>query len=368
VREFFVHNALYWIEEFAFDGLRVDAVHAIRDNSDEHILTAIGRAVRTGPGARRHVHLIAENAANEAQRLGYPKTPDRFDAQWNDDVHHCLHVLLTGETDGYYTDYAQHPAHRLARALAEGFAFQGEYSKHESRIRGTPSAHLPPTAFVNFLQNHDQIGNRPHGERLTALVANEAALRAAVALLLLAPAIPLLFMGEEWGAREPFAYFCDFHPELAALVRAGREQEFSGFARLKGDNGAPVPDAAAASTFEGAKLYWGGLEDPRAAEWLGFYRNLLAIRHAEIVPRISTIERASYSVIEGSCAARVAWTLADGSSLLVLFNLGEQLIPMPGRNGGRVLFSTLAGHGAPSALPPWSVLWLMQEPNGQGQS
>jgi malto-oligosyltrehalose trehalohydrolase len=367
VREFFVHNALYWLEEFAFDGLRVDAVHAIRDASEEHILTAIGRAVRTGPGVGRHVHLIAENNANEAQRLGYPNQPDRFDAQWNDDVHHCLHVLLTGETDGYYTDFAKAPAQQLARALAEGFVFQGEYSQHESGFRGTPSAQLPPTAFVNFLQNHDQIGNRPRGERLPTLVRNEAALRAAVALLLLAPAIPMLFMGEEWGAREPFAYFCDFHPELAAQVRAGREQEFAGFARLKGGNSAPLPDAAAASTFEAAKLYWGGLEDPHAAEWLNFYKRLLAIRRSEIVPRIPTIKSAEFAGGDGNSAARVSWTLADDSGLLLLFNLGDRELAAPGSASGRVLFSTLVTEGVPAALPPWSVLWIARAAPARAQ-
>jgi maltooligosyltrehalose trehalohydrolase len=367
VREFFVNNALYWLEEYAFDGLRVDAVHAIRDAGDEHILATIAKAVRTGPGATRHVHLIAENGANEAQRLGFPNQSDRFDAQWNDDVHHCLHVILTGESDGYYTDFAKQPVRLLARALAEGFVFQGEYSQHESATRGTPSAHLPPTAFVNFLQNHDQVGNRPHGDRLPSLVANEAALRAAAAIVLLAPAIPLLFMGEEWGAREPFAYFCDFHPELAAQVRAGRDQEFAGFARLREGRGTPLPDPAAASTFEAAKLYWGGLEDPHAAEWFSYYQKLLSTRRSEIVPRIPLIERARYTASESSTAARVEWPSADGSALLLLFNLGDRLAAVPGSNGGHTLFSTLSGQGAPSALPPWSVLWIAQDPAGSGQ-
>src|SRR5690606_33956629 len=144
------------------------------------------------------------------------------DAQWNDDEHHCLHVILTGETDGYYADYAGRPQALLARCLAEGYAYQGEVSHHEGEVpRGEPSAHLPPTAFVPFLQNHDQIGNRARGERLAHLVDNDDALYAVIAVLLLAPSPPLLFMGEEWAAPEPFPYFCDFGPELAQKVREG---------------------------------------------------------------------------------------------------------------------------------------------------
>ena len=368
VRDFFVHNALYWLEEFAFDGLRVDAVHAIHDQSEVHILTAIARAVRAGPGATRHVHLIAENAANEAQRLGYPAVQERFDAQWNDDVHHCLHVLLTGETADYYTDFGQHPANQLARALAEGFVFQGEYSQHAQSARGSVSSHLPPTAFVNFLQNHDQIGNRPLGDRLASLVASAAALRAAVAIVLLGPAIPLLFMGEEWGAREAFAYFCDFKPELTARVRAGREQEFAGFARLTGGEGAAVPDAAADSTFESAHLYWGQLEDPCSAQMLAFYQRLLALRRSEIVPRIPLI-RASHYVGGGTeSASRVAWTLADGSELLLVFNLSDRRVPAAGRNEGRVLYATGPAESNPTALEAWSVLWLLREQGEQQRS
>lgn len=360
VRDFFVHNALYWLEEFAFDGLRVDAVHAIHDDSDVHILSAIASAVRAGPGAQRHVHLIAENNANEAHRLGYPLVTERFDAQWNDDLHHCLHVLLTRETDGYYVDFSEQPANKLARALAEGFVFQGEYSRHEQANRGSMSTHLPPTAFVNFLQNHDQIGNRPLGDRLTSLVASEAALRAAVAILLLAPAIPMLFMGEEWGAHEPFAYFCDFKPELAALVRVGREQEFVGFARLKGGEGIAAPDAAAVGTFEHARLYWGQLEDPHSADWLAFYQRLLALRHAEIVPRIPLI-RASHYADGSDRASRVVWTLADGSELVLMFNLSDRPVATSGRTDGRVLYATMNADPPPIVLEAWSVLWLLQE-------
>ena len=218
VRRFFIENALYWLQEYRFDGLRFDAVHAIGDPAwlDE-MASEIRERIQPG----REVHLILENEHNRAEHLrGHatitgvrsvfesehdaPVTGD-FDAQWNDDGHNALHVLLTGEHDSYYENYRKQPAQKLARCLAEGFAYQGDFAPVQQRARGTPSAHLPPTAFVLFLQNHDQIGNRALGERLTVLTS-EARLRAATTLLLLSPQIPLLFMGEQWGARSPFFF------------------------------------------------------------------------------------------------------------------------------------------------------------------
>ncbi|HEY6863977.1 MAG TPA: malto-oligosyltrehalose trehalohydrolase, partial [Burkholderiales bacterium] len=212
VREFFVHNALYWLEEYRFDGLRFDAVHAIHDASRPDIVEEIADRVRAGPGRERAIHLVLENDANRARYLerGPDGRPRRYTAQWNDDVHHAFHVLLTGESDGYYSDYADRPAARLGRCLTEGFAYQGEPSPfRDGEIRGEPSAHLPPTAFVSFIQNHDQVGNRALGERISRL-APEAALEAAMAVLLLAPSPPMLFMGDEFAAATPFLFFCDF--------------------------------------------------------------------------------------------------------------------------------------------------------------
>ena len=173
----------------------------------------------------------------------HPGRSNKYDAQWDDDVHHCLHTILTGEKDGYYSDYAEQPHAKLCRSLAEGFVYQGEYSNIREAPRGEPSAHLPPTAFVIFLQNHDQIGNRALGERLGHIVKNEEALRAATAVLLLAPSPPMLFMGEEWNAPEPFPYFCDFGQELATKVREGRKKEFQHFERFRDpSNSDSIPD------------------------------------------------------------------------------------------------------------------------------
>src|ERR1051325_7054552 len=222
VRRFFTENALYWLMEYRFDGLRFDAVHAI---TEQDWLDEMAREVRATVEKDRHVHLVLEHDGNVAEHLRR-----NFDAQWNDDAHHVLHVMLTGENEGYYRDYAGCPAERLARALREGFIYQGDPSAHrEGEPRGTPSADLPPTSFVLFLQNHDQIGNRAFGDRLAAIARPEA-LEAAIALQLLCPQIPLIFMGEEIASPTPFQFFTDHHGELADAVREGRRREFASFA------------------------------------------------------------------------------------------------------------------------------------------
>jgi len=182
VRRFFVHNALYWLEEFRFDGLRLDAVHAIVDPAEPDIVAEIAAAVRDGPGRAREIHLVLENDRNEAHRLERDPSgaPRIATAQWNDDAHHAFHVLATGESDGYYADFADDTRAKLARALAEGFVYQGERSVYRGHRRGSPSGALPPCAFVNFLQTHDQVGNRACGERIGAL-APTPAVEAAIA-------------------------------------------------------------------------------------------------------------------------------------------------------------------------------------------
>ncbi|HEY2531095.1 MAG TPA: malto-oligosyltrehalose trehalohydrolase, partial [Xanthobacteraceae bacterium] len=189
VRDFFIDNALYWLEEYHFDGLRFDAVHAIFDDNAPDIIDEIGDAVRRAMPSRE-IHLVLENDRNEARRLTRRNgRPERFTAQWNDDLHHILHVLITGDTAGYFGDYASDPAGLLGRALADGFAYQGEASPFRNgEPRGGPSAALPPTAFVAFLQNHDQVGNHPFGTRLAAR-ASEAALHAGLVIVMLSPQI-----------------------------------------------------------------------------------------------------------------------------------------------------------------------------------
>jgi maltooligosyltrehalose trehalohydrolase len=344
VRDFFIHNALFWLEEYRLDGLRLDAVHAIADDSRPDILEELAERVRLGPGRERHIHLILENDDNAARYLA--RTPEGiprlYDAQWNDDLHHALHVLLTRETDGYYADYADAPLIRLGRALTEGFAFQGEPSAYRGgRLRGEPSRGLPPAAFVPFLQNHDQVGNRAFGERLARLTEPRA-LRAAMTLLLLAPSPPLLFMGEEFASETPFRYFCDFEPELAAAVTRGRRGEFARFERFASkDAREAIPDPSDPRTFLDSKLDWADLRLPRHAEWLWFCRHLLALRHKEIIPRLPYIRpgRAGFELLKGQ-GLRVVWPLRGGGALTLLANFGVAPIGGIGRPEGRPLESS----------------------------
>ena len=355
VRDFFLHNALYWLEEYHLDGLRLDAVHAIIDTSEPHILTEIAHAVRAGPGRERPVYLVLENLANEARRLGSPGAANAFDAQWNDDSHHCLHVLVTGESDGYYEDYRDCPHRLLCRSLAEGFAYQGESSRHLGRPRGELSALLPPSAFVNFLQNHDQVGNRARGERLSQLAPAQA-LRAAAAVLLLAPSPPMLFMGEEWAAPEPFPYFCDFEPELAKKVRQGRRREFAHF---QGE----MPDPGDPATFASAHLQWTRLEEATHARMFDHYRRLLAIRRRDIVPLLPRISGGACVAFDPSGAFAVDWRLRDDGVLHLLANLRDASAPVVGRPAGRMIFATHPGIRAAfgrNELAPWSVTWLLE--------
>jgi maltooligosyltrehalose trehalohydrolase len=365
VREFFIHNALYWLEEFRFDGLRLDAVHAIIDTSQPGIVDELARCVRLGPGRDREVHLVLENEHNCARHFereagGQP----HCDAQWNDDAHHAAHVLLTGETDGYYIDYAQKPAWWLARCLAEGFAYQGEASTlRKGEHRGEVSAQLPPTAFVNFIQNHDQVGNRAFGERLGAL-APEPALRALVAIYLLAPSIPMLFMGEEFGATSPFLYFCDHHDQLADAVREGRRREFAHFPRFADPAvRESIPDPNDIATFRRSTLDWNLLHDDVHWDWQRYYRQLLALREREIVPGLAGTRGGSgaFDMI-GPRAFNVRWLLGNGSRLELLANLDAQPTAPVARPAGEALFLIAdpeAPAREPNGLAGWSVLWLI---------
>jgi maltooligosyltrehalose trehalohydrolase len=373
VRDFFIHNALYWIEEYRIDGLRLDAVHAIADDSAPGFLEDLAAAVHACVGAARHVHLVLENDHNEAAWLARRERgrPRAYTAQWNDDFHHAAHVAATGEAQGYYRDYADDPLGRLGRALSEGFIYQGEASRHrDGAARGTPSAHLPPTAFVDFLQNHDQIGNRARGERLRAL-AVDAAVDALGVLLLLSPQVPLLFMGEEWGTHRPFRFFCDFHGELAAAVREGRRREFSHFPEFHDPaSWSRVPDPNALTTFEDSRLDWGELHEEPYRGRLDRFRALLALRHREIVPRLSGIGGGSgaYETAAGQ-ALRVTWRLDDGSRLQVAANLADQPVAdLAWAAHGRCLYAHPEDHPVGTriaALRPWSVLWHLLPPTAK---
>ncbi|MBA3930389.1 MAG: malto-oligosyltrehalose trehalohydrolase [Xanthomonas sp.] len=361
VRDFFTENALYWLSEFRFDGLRFDAVHAI---SEKDWLVEMATRVRAALPPGRHAHLVLENDDNLAGLL--ERSPERlFDAQWNDDGHHALHVLLTGEAEGYYCGYTDRPTERLARCLAEGFIYQGEPSPFaEGRPRGEPSSHLPPTSFVLFLQNHDQIGNRAFGERLSVL-ADPSALFAASALLLLSPQIPLLFMGEEFGATQPFLYFTDHRtPELADAVREGRRQEFARFSAFSDPaTRARIPDPNAEQTFTAS------MPEPSGAlanYWRDRIKTLLAARHEHIIPRLAG-SRAIGAEAIGAAAVVARWRMGNGDALSMAVNLSANPVPLmpdvfPEAAGGNVLFETEDASRAvlQGDLPAYSFIAILE--------
>jgi malto-oligosyltrehalose trehalohydrolase len=368
VRDFFIHNALYWIEEFHFDGLRLDAVHAMYDRSPLHFVDELAQAVHNGPGKQRQVHLVLESDLNDATRLPHDASgrPTHATAQWNDDVHHTLHVLATGETDGYYIDYAESPVRLFGRALAEGFAYQGDASVfRDGELRGTPSDHLPPLAFVNSLQTHDQVGNRAFGERIAPL-ADEAgrsdALRALTACVLLAPSPPMLFMGEEFAASTPFLYFCDFEGELAAAVTAGRRNEFGRFARFADESvRSRIPDPNAPATFERSKLDWSERIRGQHAHWLALYSGLLRVRQAELMPWLAGAASGRFTVSpEGTL--HIDWPLAAGRHSRLYAQLANTTGAAVTPAAGDTCVYASSPISADQPIPAWSVQVWMHSP------
>lgn len=350
VRDFYVENALMWLHDYRFDGLRLDAVHAI---DDPDFLQLFNQRVRRTLPAERHVWLVLENEHNQASLLG-----SGFDGQWNDDGHNALHVLLTGEDEAYYADYCQNTIDKLARCLSQGFVFQGEPDRN-GRRRGEPSGHLPPSAFVLFLQNHDQVGNRAHGERLTRLCPPQA-LRAAITLVLLAPMIPLLFMGDEAGSEVPFLFFTDHHTALAEAVRNGRRTEFAGFkAFADAEQRAAIADPNAQATFDASRPR---LHDAAHQPWQAFYQQLLQLRHQHIIAHLPGSRALGAEVIaEQALTAR--WRLGDGSVLRIDLNLGANAVPWHLPETSSCLYCCTADALSGEHLPPYSTLVSLLPPH-----
>lgn len=355
VSQFFIENALYWLEEYRFDGLRFDAVHAIHADWRHRFLSTLAARVRETI-TDRPVHLVLENDANEAHWLR-----DGFAAQWNDDMHHVAHVVLTGETGGYYQDYQGDAVALVGRALAEGFVYQGENSVHRGgAARGESTRGLPPTAFVGFLQNHDQVGNRAFGERIHHL-AELRAVQAVTTVLLLAPQVPMLFMGEEWLADAPFLYFCDFDPELAQAVREGRRREFESFPAFSSDAArARIPDPGAPATFEASRL----VAAPSAAgqEFREHVARMLAIRHARVVPLLAGAPPCPAAMTRwGGYGLTVAWQLADGARLSLVANLGDEAaVPGPLPVGECLCAWPEPAPVEGKTIAPWSAAWWLE--------
>ncbi|KAA2315504.1 malto-oligosyltrehalose trehalohydrolase [Puniceibacterium sp. HSS470] len=313
VRDFFLSNVAMWIGDFHIDGLRIDAAHQIRDPSDPELLTEIARTARVTAGPRT-IWLVLEDERN----LTWPTQPvtGPYDAQWNDDYHHALHCLLTGEDESYYAPFAADPLADLLLALREGQVDQGQPRPGGASPRGMPSAHLPVTAFVNSNQTHDQIGNRAHGDRLISLVGDEAAW-IAHALLLTAPFIPMLFMGEEAGETAPFCFFADLPEPLASATRKGRQAEFSRFSSFSGK----VPDPMSRATFDASRPYLGQAD--RLSQWRDWTSRLVQVRRDHVLPLIRSGRGApTQAKATGARSLSVLWRFAAGE-LLINANLGS---------------------------------------------
>lgn len=338
VRAFFLANIAYWLDQFHFDGLRLDATHALIDDSPRHILAELTAAAHA-----RGAFVFAEDERNEAQ-LARPEEAggSGLDGLWADDFHHVVRVALTGERDSYFGNY-EGSAAELRDTLAHGWTYRGQAKPTDGETRGTECADLPPAAFCYCISNHDQVGNRALGQRLTA-DTTPAAYRAASALLLLSPYTPMLFMGQEWAASTPFLFFTDHNAELGRLVTEGRRKEFAGFAAFRDPaNRASIPDPQADATFLGSKLVWQELEEPAHAATLALYRTALSLRRDDAALRWRA--RGQWEVLElGPGVSAIHYRKGDERALVVFALAAGQTGDLPAGDGAdwRVVFSSNA--------------------------
>jgi len=318
VRRFITDNALYWLTEYHFDGLRIDAVHGIFDLSPRHILADIKEEVeRQAKHLGRHIVVIAENDLNDVRIVNPPRKGGYgLDAQWNDDFHHCLHTLLTKEQDGYYQDFGG--IHQMVKALREGFVYTGQYSSFRRRRHGSSSKHLSPSHFVVFSQNHDQVGNRMRGERLSTLVSFEA-LKLAAGTVLLSPNIPLLFMGEEYGEQAPFQYFVSHtDPALVEAVRRGRREEFAAF-KWQGD----IPDPQSEETFHYSRIHLDFHRQGKRKALFELYRTL--VKYRKEISSLSHLSQVGMEIKTCEEAAMLTMRRRYGEDrIFAIFNFSEK--------------------------------------------
>src|SRR4051812_979465 len=358
VREFFIHNALYWIEEYRFDGLRLDAVHAISDDSQVHVLQELSERVRTATSGRQ-VHLVLENEDNGYRHLAPAPMHGCYDGQWNDDFHHVVHVAMTGETQRYYHDYGDATLDLLARCFTHGMIFEGSRRKEGgARIVKEAAPPQPLGALVNFAHNHDQVGNRARGERLSELVPAPAR-QLPTLLALLTPAIPMLFFGEEWGAPEPFLYFADWQGELRDAVRAGRKREFGH------GNARDLPDPCSAQTFAASLPDPARLQTAEGRSWFDEVKAALAARRRFIAPRHAQLLTGRHSAQRtGERGLSVQWRYEDGQMLCLELNLGDQPLQVEPQHLGPVEAQLVFAHRFPENAPPgiwpaYSARWTL---------
>jgi maltooligosyltrehalose trehalohydrolase len=357
VREYFIRNALMWFEEYHVDGLRIDAVHAMYDASAIHFLEELASEVRKLEAhLGRHLILITESGLNDPRTVrpveagGYG-----LDAQWNDDFHHALHALLTGERKGYYADFGT--LAEVSKALTHGFVLDGRYSIYRGRRHGRSPSGLSGHRFVASLQNHEQVGNRALGERIGHLIPAGRSMIGA-ALVLTAPFVPMLFQGEEWGASAPFHYFTDHEdPELVGAIRDGRRREFAAF----GWGPETIPDPKAPETFLASKLNWLEVEEEPHSTLLSWYTDLLRIRRESPDLSDGRLDRVKVRYDE-----EAGWMLIRRGAVSVAFNLGEeaQRVPLSFSGASILLRSDFLIEVSDDIvkLPPDSVAVLAQPP------
>jgi maltooligosyltrehalose trehalohydrolase len=353
-RRFFCDNALLWLRDYHFDGLRLDAVHAYSDRSAINFMEQLATEVR---GLEAHTGrsyvVIAESDLNDPRLVtaleagGYG-----MDAQWSDDFHHALFAVLTGDRGGYYSDFGS--LADLAKSIREVFVYDGRYSPYRDRIHGRPVPNLPASRFLGYSQNHDQVGNRAKGDRLSSIVASGRA-KIAAALVLTAPFVPMLFQGEEWAASSPFQFFTNHNPELGKLVSAGRRKEFAAF----GWNPADIPDPQSPATFQRSKLNWDERSQPLHAAMLDWYRRLIALRRS--TPGLTDPDLAHTHVRFNEDDH---WLVMERGSVTIAFSLAPQPIQLEVQPG-----STIALGSSPEiqinnnslTLPPDTVAVLTSE-------
>ena len=348
VREYFIANARYWIEEFHVDGYRYDATQAILDDSSEHILAAISRAAREA-AKPRNIFLVNENEPQDTKLVRPIESGGMgMDALWNDDFHHTARVAMTGRRDAYFTDY-KGSAQELLSAIKWGYLYQGQRYKWQGKRRGTPGLDLPPTAFINYIQNHDQIANYAHGERLTRHTSLQQ-LRAVTALMLLAPQTPMLFMGQEWAATSRFMYFADHAGELPGLIWEGRKREVSQFPSVGSPEMlAALPEPCHPNTFEACKLNWAEIEREEHQQFIRLHRDLLRLRKNDrILNRVQTRGNIDGAVV-GPWAFVLRFFGEHDDDRLLLINLDadedldivpEPLLAPPKGKGWSTMLST----------------------------
>ncbi|MFZ0630154.1 MAG: malto-oligosyltrehalose trehalohydrolase [Acidobacteriaceae bacterium] len=352
VRRFFCDNALMWLRDYHFDGLRLDAVHAYIDRSAIHFMEQIAGEVRALEGQTgRHYEIIAESDLNDPRVVrGREAGGYGMDAQWSDDFHHSLVTVLTGDRRGYYADFGK--LEQLAKSLRDAFVYDGIYSLHRDRIHGAPVHGLPGWRFLGFSQNHDQVGNRAQGERLSHLTSLGRA-KIAAALELTAPFVPMLFQGEEWAASAPFQYFTDHEEELGKLVSAGRTREFAAF----GWDPKEIPDPQARATFERSKLNWDERAQPPHSEMLAWYRELIALRKS--LPELTD---GDLSQVHVRCSEKERWLVMERGGCTVAFSLAEKPFTLAVRGGSRIILAStreVALEGDRLTLPTDSVAVLI---------